>query len=90
MNALFAPRAPLIEAEGQTDRDAEPSTVKFALSYSSAVERLGDGSPFLSRGSELEALVASIDECSRGRTIMVLIGGESGVGKSRLVERGRH
>lgn len=43
-------------------------------------------SPFVGRGEELERLVALLDACREGTTRTVLIGGEAGVGKSRLVD----
>ena len=43
-------------------------------------------SPFVGRREELDRLVSLLDGCRTGTTRTVLIGGEAGVGKSRLVD----
>ncbi|MFW6023942.1 MAG: ATP-binding protein, partial [Myxococcota bacterium] len=42
--------------------------------------------PFVGREAELEALSASVDDATRGFGSLWFIGGEAGIGKSRLVE----
>jgi DNA-binding CsgD family transcriptional regulator len=41
---------------------------------------------FVGRGAELTALVAALESAVQGEAAVVLIGGEAGVGKTRLVE----
>jgi predicted ATPase len=41
---------------------------------------------FVGRQEQLEVLTAAFDQVSNGRTTTVLIGGDAGVGKTRLVE----
>jgi DNA-binding CsgD family transcriptional regulator/tetratricopeptide (TPR) repeat protein len=41
---------------------------------------------FVGRGSELTAFVAALDSAVHGEPAVVLVGGEAGVGKTRLVE----
>ncbi|MGZ4303428.1 MAG: helix-turn-helix transcriptional regulator [Solirubrobacteraceae bacterium] len=41
---------------------------------------------FVGRGVELAALVAALDSAAAGEPAVVLVGGEAGVGKTRLVE----
>jgi DNA-binding CsgD family transcriptional regulator/tetratricopeptide (TPR) repeat protein len=45
----------------------------------------GVESPFLGRGPELATVAEAINESATGRTLVVLIGGESGIGKTRLI-----
>ncbi len=42
--------------------------------------------PFLGREAELATLIAALDEADAGRGGLVLIGGEPGIGKSRLAD----
>ncbi|RVX46809.1 LuxR family transcriptional regulator [Nonomuraea polychroma] len=42
---------------------------------------------FVGREQELEALAESFDEARKGKVTAVLLGGEAGVGKTRLVQR---
>jgi class 3 adenylate cyclase/predicted ATPase len=46
--------------------------------------RFGDGSPFVGRQRELEALVRALDQTGKGRGQVVGAVGEPGVGKTRL------
>lgn len=41
---------------------------------------------FVGRGAELAALVAALESAVHGEPAVVLVGGEAGVGKTRLVE----
>lgn len=41
---------------------------------------------FVGRGPELAALVAALESAIAGEPAVVLVGGEAGVGKTRLVE----
>ncbi|MEO8247467.1 MAG: AAA family ATPase [Chloroflexota bacterium] len=43
--------------------------------------------PFVGRHAELDALLQALDEATRGRGRVALIGGEPGIGKSRLAEQ---
>src|SRR5689334_8470886 len=41
---------------------------------------------FVGRGAELSSLVAALESAAAGEPVVVLVGGEAGVGKTRLVE----
>jgi predicted ATPase len=41
---------------------------------------------FVGRGAELDALIAALDSAVAGAPAVMLVGGEAGVGKTRLVE----
>jgi ATP/maltotriose-dependent transcriptional regulator MalT len=41
---------------------------------------------FVGRGTELSSLIAGLDSAAAGEPVVVLVGGEAGVGKTRLVE----
>ncbi|HSR96120.1 MAG TPA: AAA family ATPase, partial [Kofleriaceae bacterium] len=43
--------------------------------------------PFVGRGRELEALARALDDTRTGKPVAVLVTGESGIGKSALVQR---
>lgn len=43
--------------------------------------------PFVGRSRELAVLAGALDEVRRGRPVAVLVAGESGIGKSALVQR---
>jgi ATP/maltotriose-dependent transcriptional regulator MalT len=43
-------------------------------------------SPMVGRSDEMDALLAALDEVRQGRSRVVLVGGEAGIGKTRLVE----
>jgi ATP/maltotriose-dependent transcriptional regulator MalT len=42
--------------------------------------------PMIGRADELDALTSALDEARAGRSRVVLVGGEAGIGKTRLVE----
>src|SRR5690242_18262843 len=46
-----------------------------------------DAARFVGRAEELEALEDALSSARAGRPVAVLVGGDAGVGKSRLVER---
>ncbi|MFE2757567.1 AAA family ATPase [Actinosynnema sp. NPDC059335] len=50
------------------------------------VARLGSGIPLVARGRELTRLRAALDEAARGQATAVLVAGDAGVGKTRLVD----
>ncbi|GAA1341478.1 helix-turn-helix transcriptional regulator [Saccharothrix algeriensis] len=50
------------------------------------VARLGSGIPLVARGREMSGLRAALDEAARGRAGAVLLAGDAGVGKTRLVD----
>ncbi|MBW4720021.1 helix-turn-helix transcriptional regulator [Saccharothrix obliqua] len=50
------------------------------------VARLGSGIPLVARSREITRLRAALDEAARGRAGAVLLAGDAGVGKTRLVE----
>ncbi len=60
-------------------RDLPPETLAIRESYLQA-------STFVGREAELEILSTALDAVTNGASSFFLIGGESGVGKSRLVE----
>jgi len=41
---------------------------------------------FVGRGTELSSLIAGLESAAAGEPVVVLVGGEAGVGKTRLVE----
>ncbi|RKT56788.1 helix-turn-helix transcriptional regulator [Saccharothrix australiensis] len=51
-----------------------------------SVARLGTGIPLVARGRELTRLRAALAEAARGRAAAVLLAGDAGVGKTRLVD----
>ena len=53
----------------------------------SAVQDLGTSVPFVGRQAELDFLHTAFDESRQGQTVIAFVYGESGVGKSALVER---
>ncbi|MBP2338259.1 DNA-binding CsgD family transcriptional regulator [Saccharothrix coeruleofusca] len=50
------------------------------------VTRLGSGIPLVARDREMAVLRAALDEAARGTAGAVLLGGDAGVGKTRLVD----
>ncbi|MFD7658502.1 AAA family ATPase [Actinosynnema sp. NPDC059797] len=50
------------------------------------VARLGSGIPLVARGRELTRLRVALDEAARGEAGAVLVAGDAGVGKTRLVD----
>jgi DNA-binding CsgD family transcriptional regulator len=54
------------------------------------MQNVGADLPLVSRGTELGALRAAIDAASAGRGEAVLLTGEAGVGKTRLLVEARH
>ncbi|MEU4744746.1 AAA family ATPase, partial [Actinosynnema sp. NPDC023658] len=50
------------------------------------VARLGSGIPLVARSREMARLRAALDEAARGQAGAVLIAGDAGVGKTRLVD----
>ncbi|QFZ22494.1 helix-turn-helix transcriptional regulator [Saccharothrix syringae] len=50
------------------------------------VARLGSGIPLVARGRELTRLRVALDEAARGQAGAVLVAGDAGVGKTRLVD----
>ncbi|CCH34043.1 AAA family ATPase [Actinosynnema sp. NPDC047251] len=50
------------------------------------VARLGTGIPLVARSREMTRLRAALDEAARGKAGAVLLAGDAGVGKTRLVE----
>ncbi|MEU4803200.1 AAA family ATPase [Actinosynnema sp. NPDC023587] len=50
------------------------------------VARLGTGIPLVARSREMAGLRAALDEAARGEAGAVLLAGDAGVGKTRLVE----
>ncbi|WP_367136942.1 AAA family ATPase [Saccharothrix sp. HUAS TT1] len=50
------------------------------------VARLGSGIPLVARGREMTRLRAALDEAAHGQAGAVLLAGDAGVGKTRLVD----
>ncbi|MGM1057704.1 helix-turn-helix transcriptional regulator [Saccharothrix sp. Mg75] len=50
------------------------------------VARLGSGIPLVARGREMTRLRAALDDAARGTATAVLLAGDAGVGKTRLVD----
>jgi predicted ATPase len=46
-----------------------------------------DAAPFVGRSSELRALARALEDTRQGRPVVVFVSGESGIGKSALVQR---
>jgi hypothetical protein len=44
------------------------------------------GTPFVGRGDELRAIVGAVADARRGRGRVLLVAGEAGIGKTRLIE----
>ncbi len=63
-------------------RDRSPATASFEA----ASARPPAGPPLVGRGAELEELGAKLDAASSGAGTLVLIGGQPGVGKTRLTD----
>lgn len=59
----------------------------MSVAYASinGVPRLGSGVPFVARTEELDQLRAALDRASSGTAGAVLVSGDAGVGKSRLL-----
>jgi serine/threonine protein kinase/tetratricopeptide (TPR) repeat protein len=60
--------------------------MRFELDTPEAREGLLQGAPLVGRSSELAELETAIDDAFRGRGSVTLIAGESGSGKSRLLQ----
>jgi class 3 adenylate cyclase len=77
----YEPATP-VRAKGK----AEPVPCWRAIAARSLLpEDLRDDLPFLGRAAERARLAATFEESARGRTRLLLISGEAGIGKSRLV-----
>ena len=76
-------RAILRQEPGLTCKAAEPTTVQGAPSGGVS---FSDRTPFVGREAERAELHDLLDRAAAGTGGLVLIGGEPGVGKSRLVE----
>jgi hypothetical protein len=72
-------------AERPTAADALRSLAGAASAAPTASRASMDAGTFVGRGAELDALRAAFDASSRGRLATVIVCGESGIGKSRLV-----
>jgi DNA-binding SARP family transcriptional activator/tetratricopeptide (TPR) repeat protein len=65
-------------------RAAEPEAANGARPDTAAPAWTADGAPFVGRDAELAALLAVWDRVRGGAGAVVLVGGEAGIGKSRL------
>jgi serine/threonine protein kinase len=62
-----------------------PATIEAGAPMRNPLDRLASGS-FIGRRRELDRLKHALDEAGRGRTRMLLVTGEPGIGKSRIVQ----
>ena len=53
--------------------------------YPAGMGETGNFLPFVGRDNEISFLTAAFEDARHGKTIIAIAGGESGVGKSRLV-----
>jgi serine/threonine protein kinase len=69
------------------DEDANPAWLPVATSGAAPASPVSAApvAPFVGRRGELAALADAFDETRHGRAVSVLVGGESGVGKTQLV-----
>jgi class 3 adenylate cyclase len=82
----------VLEPLGEADlrgKSAPVSAFKVMAERPEALRRR-TGAPFVGRESELEALGNVLEELSEGRGAIVVVTGEQGIGKSRLVEEARN
>ena len=94
-------RFPNAAALGQALRDTSPPAITrgdfsaslspsgfrhSAVAIGSALAARWSGSPLVGREAELSRLVERLDDAAAGHGGLVLLGGESGVGKTRLCE----
>jgi len=89
VTSLLAGHTEFVFADlGHLELKGVPKAVSaFALSYGPApATGLASRTPCVGRNAELERLGRRLAEVRRGRGGLVLIGGEPGIGKTRLVE----
>ncbi|MFT7583245.1 MAG: hypothetical protein ACI9MR_004931, partial [Myxococcota bacterium] len=70
----------------QQRRDAEGPDVVFALGEFDSTRVLGLTPPFVGRALELHRIGGAIEEARQGTGQVVLVQGESGLGKSRFIQ----
>ncbi|HEX5018189.1 MAG TPA: AAA family ATPase [Actinomycetes bacterium] len=72
-----------VPAQGRTrDNDAE----SVAAGDRGMLSIVALGGRMVGRADELQTLTSALDEVRQGRSRLVLVGGEAGIGKTRLVE----
>ena len=66
-------------------RRPSPPTIQRGVRDNGGVSRRVTSSTFVGRGAELDVLGGALDRAADGRPAFVFVGGESGVGKTRLL-----
>src|SRR6188472_4328621 len=71
---------------GDTGMTSYPSSVDPPTRAGAEMSGLQTRTPFVGRETELATLLAGLDRAASGRGGLILLGGEPGIGKSRLAD----
>ena len=78
--------AAVVAGELRRLRDEHPTAAEEAVATPAEAVRAGAFGRFVGRAGELESIKAFFDEMLGGRSRLVMVAGEPGIGKTRLVE----
>ena len=88
--ALQDLEAAILRQDPALDRSAQDSAPSPSVSAGESAATRGDGAfprePVLGRGEQLGELRSGLDAAFNGRGVVFMIGGEAGIGKSRLAD----